>query len=281
MVCQLTLSKKSSANKTPTILPKSNKKGGSRCAGSIILIVRYNPLPNVFRGLPKGGSNVQVVSLDRGREGVRMVDTSESEDSSRDRKCRTEPRGAGGLSNPIIRSNPGSVSSLGRSQTDIHNRPSVGSNNNVDQIFLPPTAVLNREQLNRGSPAHRSTSRSRHPTDEDAIIQANRSVSMSISRAQNGAVPVPGCSHSLDDLFDDRPVKLTVNSDKTLSPEQTLRGMPSEHSLRAGSLPCAPPPYRYPSPLPDPNGSNANFSKSSDQVDSKPNGSALRNVPPR
>jgi hypothetical protein len=278
-VCQLSLSK-SSTNKTSTILPKSNRKGGSRCAGSIILIVRYNPLPNVFRGIPKGGSNVQVVSLDRGREGVRMVDTSESEDNSiRDRKCRTEPRGGGGLPNPVALSNPGSISSLGRNQAD-NQQP---LSNNMDQIYLPPTAILNREQMNRGSPALRSISRSRHPTDEDHIIQGNRSVSQSLARSQNSSVlPPPGGSSSLNDLFDDdRPVKLTVNSDKTLSPQASLRGMQSEHSLRSGSLPCAPPPYRYPSPLPDPCGSAVNFGVNSDQIGSNSNGSANRYVPPR
>ena len=279
-MCQLSLSKKST-NKSATNLPKSSKKTGSRCAGTISLIVRYNPLPNVFRGIPKGGSNVQVVSLDRGREGVRMVDMSEPEDNSnRDRKCRTEPRGSGGLPNHVVMSNPGSISSLARSHTDSLHNPTGGSNSNVDQIFLPPTATLNREQLNRNSPARQSRSRSRHPTDEDPIIQGSRSVSLSISRAQNGKVPVPGGSNSLDDLFDDdRPVKLTVNSDKTLSPENSLRGMPSEHSLRAGSIPCALPPYQYPSPLPDPN--HINFSVNGDHLDGKPNGSPLRNGAPR
>ena len=273
-MCQLSLSK-TLTNKTSTILPKSNKKGGSRCAGSIILIIRYNPLPNVFRGLPKGGSNVEVVSLDRGREGVRMVDTSGSEDNlSRDRKCRTEPRGNGALSHQIARSNPGSNSSL--SMRENHQTMS----NNIDQIYLPQ-AVLNREQRNRGSPALRSTSRSRHPTDEDHIMQSNRSVSQSLARSQNNGV-YPPHSSSLNDLFDDdRPVKLTVNADKTLSPQASLRGMASEHSLRSGSIPCAPPPYRYPSPLPDPCSSNVSFSPNFDQERNNSNGSVRRYVPPR
>jgi len=275
VVCQLTLSKKTSANKTPNAIPKSSKRGGSRCAGSITLIVRYNPLPTVFRGIPKGGSNVQVVSMDRGRE--RAMDTSESENSAnRDRKCRTEPRGGVGLLNHVALSNQGSISSLARSGTNSPHRPSVGSNYNADQIILPPTAALNREQLNRASPARRS--RSRHPTDEDAIIQANRSKSMH-SRPQNGGpVPAPGGSNSLDDLFDDdRPVKLMVNCDKTLSPEQPLRGLASDHSLRAGTIL---PPYQYPTPLPEPNCSNVNFIGNGDHVDGKTNGSILRTVAP-
>ena len=213
--------------------------------------------------------------MDRGRE--RAMDTSESENSSnRDRKCRTEPRGGVGLLNHVALSNQGSISSLARSGTNSPHRPSVGSNYNADQIILPPTAALNREQLNRASPARRS--RSRHPTDEDAIIQANRSKSMH-SRPQNGGpVPAPGGSNSLDDLFDDdRPVKLMVNCDKTLSPEQPLRGLASDHSLRAGTIL---PPYQYPTPLPEPNCSNVNFIGNGDHVDGKTNGSILRTVAP-
>ena len=213
--------------------------------------------------------------MDRGQEGVRAADKSDP-----DRKCRTEPRGAMGLTNHIARSNPGSLSSLTRSQTGSPHRPSFG--NNSDQIFLPPTAALNREQLNRNSPAHKSKSRSRHPTDEDA--QGSRSVSM--SRPHNGSGIIPGGSDSLNDLFDDdRPVKLTVNSDKTLSPEMSLRGLPSEHSLRGGSngVSCVLPPYRYPSPLPDPSSVAVNFNGDHhNHHDVKSNGSTLRSAaPPR
>ena len=264
MVCQLSIAKNSSTNKT--IAPK--KKVTSRCAGTITLIVRYNPLPDVLRG--QGSSHVQVVSLDRGQDGVR---------SDLDRKCRTEPRGAMGLSNHIALSNPGSLSSLTRSQTASPHRPSFGTNS--DQIFLPPTAALNREQLNRNSPAHKSRSRSRHATDEDA--QGSRSVSL--SRPHNGSGVIPGGSNSLNDLFDDdRPVKLTVNADKTLSPETSLRGLPSEHSLRGGSNggPCVLPPYRYPSPLPDPSSVAVNFNGDHHHHhhDVMSNGSTLRSAPP-
>ncbi|XP_063688738.1 calpain-5-like isoform X2 [Bolinopsis microptera] len=151
VVCQLTLSKKTSANKTPVAIPKSSKKGGSRCAGSITLIVRYNPLPTVFRGIPKGGSNVQVVSMDRGRE--RVMDTSESENSSnRDRKCRTEPRGGVALLNHVALSNQGSISSLVRSGTNSPHRPSVGSNYNADQIILPPYCCSEPRAAEQGLP---------------------------------------------------------------------------------------------------------------------------------
>ncbi|KAL5270829.1 hypothetical protein ACHWQZ_G001486 [Mnemiopsis leidyi] len=264
VVCQLSIAKNSSTNKT--IAPK--KKVTSRCAGTITLIVRYNPLPDVLRG--QGGSHVQVVSLDRGQDGAR---------SDLDRKCRTEPRGAVGLSNHIALSNPGSLSSLTRSQTASPHRPSFGTNS--DQIFLPPTAALNREQLNRNSPAHKSRSRSRHATDEDA--QGSRSVSL--SRPHNGSGVIPGGSNSLNDLFDDdRPVKLTVNADKTLSPETSLRGLPSEHSLRGGSNggPCVLPPYRYPSPLPDPSSVAVNFNGDHHHHhhDVMSNGSTLRSAPP-